>query len=89
MSNKKITRETELAVRGLIQLCKSKLDQLHDYEQEIAALLIVASDDDSPRPYFGHVTDAVFGGENAEYLFSKLHIELENKKPKPKSNGKI
>lgn len=77
-NKQKISRETELAVRGLLQLAKSRMNDLRQYEAEIAALLLVPSEIEG---YYGHVSDVVYGAEaeTAETLFHKLNIECDKK----------
>ncbi|MEP0872425.1 hypothetical protein NDA01_21655 [Trichocoleus desertorum AS-A10] len=64
-----------LQVVGLLALAEQQRKQLKGVEQAIAELLEVEPDDSG---YYGHISDAVWGGDLSVYqLLKRLRIDVE------------
>lgn len=85
-----ITQDDYLRLVGLLALAKDHNKFLDEIERSAARILKLEDEDEGGggRPYFGHLSDAVYGSgaENAAALLELMEIAVElPQEPEPKS----
>lgn len=73
---KNISKEKYYQVVGILSIAQSCMERLTGLELGLADVLEVREDNDISN-YYGHVSDAIYGGYSVNQLLECLNLKVE------------